>query len=146
MNFQRIGRRIQHDLKRIVKNGDLNTGNVVMFWDAESGGGAYDPNVEGDYPEAEPASGTYPALIHFVQPVTSGVRTFAEVEAGDVICDFIEDVELDGKKNPRFEIQSQPGVIYHQKNAGDELAQYWDLVVGGERMMRTVLLTRQGRG
>lgn len=129
---------IKRDMKRILDGNLLNRTVVQYFYDVEEspGSGEYDPNVESSYPEYAPESGEFNALVHFVQPETSAIRQFAEIRSGDVILDFSADVVLPSAA--RFVID---GRDYVQKSVGKELAQYWDVVVGGERMMRTLVLT-----
>ncbi len=98
----------------------------------------FDPNVEASFPSTTPQSGSWKGLVHYVQPTKSGFRTFAEVQTGDVIVDFLHDVEL--PLGSRVLIDGQ---YYVQKDAGSELAEYWDLIIGGQRMLRTLLLTKQ---
>lgn len=98
------------------------------------------PNVEASISATDEMVETHTGLVHFVQPVKSGVRLFAEIETGDVIVDFPQDVPLSDKRGIYFEID---GTAYVQKDVGDALAEYWDLVLGGRRMMRTLVLTRK---
>lgn len=138
MNLAAMMRR---DMAAALAGAGFNSMDVVFVWEVVSGSEAgYDANLEGSYPDTVPVSGTARALVHFVQPLKSGVRQFAEVEAGDVILDLAHDgvPAPEGAAGLRCIID---GKTYVQKEAGKELAQYWDLVVGGERMMRTMLMT-----
>ena len=140
MNLQTMMKR---DMQTAVKSGGMNSANVQFLWleDAGAGSGTFDANVEGSYPETREVSGTARALVHFVQPIKSGIRQFAEIQPGDVILDMQPTAmpAPEGADGLKCVIDGQ---TYVQKDAGKELAQYWDLVVGGERMMRTLLMTR----
>ena len=102
--------------------------------------GEFDPNLEETYSEPVPQSGTWPAFVHFVKPVENVERKFLEVEAGDVFLDFLYDVPLDGKRGVIFQVD---GEEYVQKKIGRDLTECYDVLVGGERMVRTVLATRK---
>lgn len=99
---------------------------------------AFDPNLESSYPATTLQSGTFPALIHFVQPSKSGFRAFAEIEVGDVILDFKADYQL-----PATAMFDVAGNRYVQKDAGSVLSQYWDIVIERVPMWRTLILTLQ---
>lgn len=133
----RIARQLQRVLAKEIRLRELNVVDVLVQWNEEGERGPdYDPNVESTWPTSESRSETFPALVHFVQPLTSGIRQFAELQAGDVILDFLQDVPL--PKRGRFVVD---GKTYVQKDIGDELSEYWDVIIGGQRMMRTVVVT-----
>ncbi len=98
----------------------------------------FDVNIESTYPATTLQSGTFPAMVHFIQPSKSGIRMFAEVQVGDVILDLKHDYQL-----PKTAIFDIAGNKYVQKDAGSVLSEYWDVVIGNERLWRTLLLTLQ---
>lgn len=77
-------------------------------------------------------------LVHFVSPATILNRGFIELRAGDAIVDLDPAETFDGMANLVFEID---GRRYVQKGVGKEVEVYYDLVMGGERMMRTLVLS-----
>lgn len=79
------------------------------------------------------------ALIHTVSPATVAERQFVEVQTGDVLLDIDPATDLSGKPGARFIVE---GKTYEQKSVGNELAECWDAVVGGQRILRTLLLRR----
>jgi len=126
--------------------------DVLVTWEAYPEGTTIDPVTQSEVlPEGGaviPMQMTVRALLHFPQPVgNTAVRQFNEVEVGDCIADFHQDVELDGKAKLQFvfldecgePIDGQKWVV---KPIGEKLAQSWDAVVGGQRLMRTVLLRK----
>jgi hypothetical protein len=134
---------MRRDQAQTLRTQGLNSGFVLALWNAPISGGMdalnhFDPNIESAYPATTLQSGTFPAMIHFVQPSRSGVRIFSEIEVGDVILDFKQGYQL--PKTAMFDIA---GNRYVQKDAGSVLSEYWDVVIGGERMWRTLLLTLQ---
>lgn len=142
-----IGRRITRVMKRMHKNGIANSGPVVLRWRTRTGSsGSYDPHLQVSkagtaYAEA---SETKIAFIHTVNIHTTGYTRFSQIQTGDIILDFIGDVTIDGREGLEFEIGrvgNTPGRLYVQKNAGDELAQSWDVHAGNQAVTRTVLVT-----
>ena len=79
------------------------------------------------------------ALVHFIGAKTS-VMQFAAVEVGDCIADFAPDEVLDGLRDLEFVIN---GETWEQKDVGEVLAKIWDAVVGGQRVLRSVLLKKK---
>lgn len=97
---------------------------------------SFNPNVEASYPSTTLQSGCWPGFVHFSQPKATGYQVFAEFEQGDCIVDFVHNVPLPDAGY--FEID---GRRYAQKKVGQKLAASWELVIGGQRMIRTALLT-----
>src|SRR5262245_13818937 len=67
------------------------------------------------------------ALVHFVAPTTSGVRMFAEIQAGDAIIDFDPDVDLENKPGLVFSFAGQDWV---QQKVGKDVEASWDAYYG----------------
>jgi hypothetical protein len=143
--MRRMAKKMKRDYKRLIDRGLLNVVALRLTWDVPGAPAvAADPNVESAAPPATSREqADVKGFVHFVQPVQSGVdRTYAEVETGDVIVDFDDDVvEFSDKDNLRFEIPAGSGRFYVQKRGGTELATYWDLVMGTTFQGRTALLT-----
>jgi hypothetical protein len=86
---------------------------------------------------ADPVKG----LVHFISPETVVNRGFIELRAGDAIVDFDPKVSFAGMQELTFEID---GRRYGQKAVGKEVTAYYDTIVSGQRMFRTVVLTLLG--
>ena len=65
------------------------------------------------------------------------MRQFNEVETGNIILDFAEDIAIDGLSDLVFLIN---GKAYVAKEIGERLAQRWDMTVGSQRLFRSVLV------
>lgn len=136
-----LGRLIQRDTKRLLRRG-ANSCLVTVVWN-KADFSATDPNLESTYPTEVLASGTHPAFVHFAQPTTSALRQFSEVAVGDAILDFAHDVDLpDGLKAAEFIIHGNPK-RWVQKPIGKDLAEAWDTIVEGQRIMKTFLITEK---
>jgi hypothetical protein len=130
---------MQRHTARIVQRGLLNTAIVTVSWQrALAETPSHDPALESTAPATETVTAQHKALVHFVEPVKSLVRQFTQIETGDVIIDFLGDVQLP-RDGVHFVIN---GVRYVQKDAGKELTEFWDLMIEGHRHMRTVVATR----
>jgi hypothetical protein len=80
------------------------------------------------------------ALVHLVAPITSGVRVFAEIQAGDAIIDFDPDVDLANKPGLVFSFAGQDWV---QQKVGKDIEGSWDAYCGDQRLHRTVAVRRK---
>ncbi len=114
--------------------------NVILRWRVRSGSGNYDPVLDGSNPAFTWAdhSEEKKAFVHYVGIHTTGYTRNSEIKLGDVILDFISDVEIDDKQSLEFQIG---GELYVQKNGGKDLAKSWDVRCGGVPINRTVLVT-----
>jgi hypothetical protein len=130
---------MRRDASRILAGGLLNTAQVTVSYEkAVDGSGPIDPALEATAPATTTVNAQYPAFVHFVEPVKSGYRQFTEIETGDVILDFLDDVAL-----PRTgAIFVVDGETYVQKEVGNQLTQFWDLMIEGQRHFRTVVGTK----
>lgn len=112
--------------------------DVTLTWDAWTGG-TLDP-VTGAH-----VGGTKAVQTQVVKgwvyevPATSGLKTGAGVEVGDVILDLAADVVVDGRESIRFTVD---GLVYEAKDIPERLARSWDVVFSGQRTTRTLLLRR----
>jgi hypothetical protein len=131
------------NLPFILERMDLNLAesgtDVVLKWMATTGG-TPDP-VTGAVigGSSTPQSETVKAFVHFVQPGTSAVKLFNEIELGDLIIDFGLNVTLEGRKQLGFEVA---GLRYVQKDISEKLAASWDVIFQGQKLYRTVLCRR----
>lgn len=134
MFLHRLPQRFARDLARIVEQRALNAGDVVMRWNAAAA--PADKNVESSYPTPVPMTETVGALIHWVSQ-RAVERGFTEFKAGDAIVSFEQEVDLD-RRDLVFELPD--GQTYVQSTVGKAVAQFWDVVIGGEPLTRTLLL------
>lgn len=87
-------------------------------------------------------------LVHFPEPgANSAIRQFNEVEIGDCIIDFGQDVNLEGKLGLSFLLldrQGNPldGQAWVPKPTSERLARTWGAVVQGVKLWRRVLLRK----
>lgn len=135
-----LSARIRRDTSRLQSRGLLNTAQVTVSYEQPVTGSApVDPALESTTPATTTVTAPpQPAFVHFVEPVKSITRQFTEIETGDVIIDFIHDVVLP-RTGAKFVID---GETYVQKEVGNQLAQYWDLIIQGQRHFRTVVATK----
>lgn len=99
-----------------------------------------DPQTQSLIGTPTPRSLVVNGLVHYVQAVSqSQVRQFAEIEIGDCLVDLPPEVAVDGLHGLTFTIA---GVVWRPKRLGDKLAKSWDMVMRGQRLVRTVLLSR----
>lgn len=134
---------IRRDMARLMADkSNANVADVTIVWNTTDLG-AVDPNLEGALPTAALQSGTWPALVHYVQPITSGLRQFAEIQVGDVILDFAFDADFpENAPGATVRIENNPAV-YVQKAVGKDLLDAWDVTLGGQRAMKTLVVTKQ---
>jgi hypothetical protein len=121
--------------------------DVRIEWTAYTGTVTVDPVTQATIGTSARMTMVARAFAHFVQVATSQVRQFNEVEAGDCILDFAADVSLEGKVDLVFTLLDQYGQpignSWVPKQVSDRLGQTWDVVVGGQRLYRSVLLRKQ---
>ena len=106
------------------------------------------PTVDGEVQGPAVQRQVARAMVHFPEPgANSSVRQFQEVEIGDCIMDFGQDVSLDGKTGLSFLIldpEGNPldGQVWVPKPTGERLARTWGAVVQGVKIWRRVLLRK----
>jgi hypothetical protein len=121
--------------------------NFLLSWVTYSGG-TVDPGtnaVVGGTATAQ-TGGPYQGLVHLSE-AKSVLRQFVEIEAGDIIVDFPPTIAIDGLQNLRFTMLDEnfapiPDQVFEQKELGGKLAQMFDVVVAGNKSLRTVLLKK----
>jgi hypothetical protein len=139
-------------LQRLPGNLARNGTQVQVSWQEWPADAVVDPVTQtkvladGQSPVAR--SKVVPAFLHFPEPgANSAVRQFNEVELGDCIADFHQDVALDRLDKLEFlflDRDGQPvdGQAWVVKQTGDVLARTWGAVVQGQRIFRSVLLRK----
>ena len=91
---------------------------------------------------------TVKAFLHFPEPgANSAVRQFNEVELGDCIADFAQDVLLDGREGLEFlflDPDGKPidGQKWVPKPVSETLARTWGVIMQGKKLWRPVLLRK----
>jgi len=130
---------MERDLDRVLDGGLLNTMDVTLRYVDVAAGITFDRNVEGSYPAREEKEIVLPALVHFFGAKTQEL-TGGEILAGDASVVFRHDAALDGKDLQCLVID---GRKYAQKSTGRHLVEDWDVIVGGQRYARTLLVTRR---
>lgn len=134
-----LSARIRRDTRRIISRRLLNTVDVTISYQKPVvGSPALDPALESTVPSTTTETAVKTALIHFVEASRSIYRQFAEIQTGDIILDFLDDVELP-RTGATFIID---GERYVQKEVGKELTQFWDVIIQGERHFRTIVATK----
>jgi hypothetical protein len=122
--------------------------DVLVSWVGWPSGTPIDPVTQSKLGSPVAMSMTVKAFLHFPQPPgNTAIRQFNEVEAGDCIADFHQDVELDGLDKLEFVFLDRDGdPIDNQKwvtkPTGEKLAQSWNAVIEGQRLLRPVLLRK----
>lgn len=130
--------KMQRDAKRILNRGALNTAEITVSWQKPvDGSQPRDPALEATAPTTETITldPKPKAFVHFVEPSKSLSRQFTQIETGDVILDFLDDVVLP-RDGAVFIVN---GDRYIQKDVGKQLTEFWDLMIEGQRHMRTVV-------
>jgi hypothetical protein len=137
---------------------------VLVLWMEPVPGQELNPDVvTGALPDGAEVevSGTLRGLWHETGATTQ-LRRYAEIQAGDVIFDtdpaalvtYLPGQTLDGvtllsgtvsldtmkAKGARF--VRPDGAVYTQRDIGDELADAWGVMVGGQLLLRTLLLRK----
>lgn len=129
INVSRIRRQIQRGRQR----GGLT---VTLHWKTVTGG-TQDPTtgyVVGQLKTDQELS--VRAFVEWIKPGDRRLEFHQAFEVNDVVIDFPETVEVDGKQDLYFEVE---GKSYVPKNLGDRVPESWDAVVNGKRIGRMVL-------
>lgn len=143
---------IRHRLQLHLKGQNTRASDVIVHW-IETDGGTPDDVTRAMVGGVQtPASGVMRAF-GYEEPARTVLRQFAEIKAGDLILDVDPDgvvelappqsgtVRLDdiARQGVRFE---WGGRLYSQAQIGEELAEAWDVIVGNQKLFRTLLLRR----
>lgn len=137
MSMHRLGQRIERTLDEILERGLLNSGDVVLRWnDAPA---ASDPNDESLMGTPTPREQTVTALIYYVsaKSVPNGFMVFDKVDA---ILTFDSRTDLSKMNGLTYELPD--GLIYVPANTGGKAVEFWETVVQGKRLARTVAVKK----
>lgn len=131
---------LKSKVRRAVQKAIVRRSSPVLL-KFDNGVTAADPNDLATWSGVEaPQTLEVSGLVHFPSAATLLNRGFVELEQGDAIVDFPPSLSFAGRNNLTFEID---GVEYVQKGVGKQVLDYYDLLVGGERLLRTCVLTRK---
>lgn len=139
--MNQAARVLHRHARRVLRKSELNACQVKALWRDRVV--VADPEMECDTDGSDGVTheAEFRALVHYVSPAAMGTQRFQEIETGDVILDYEPGAfDPDGKADVRFEIA---GVQYVQKSTGRELVRAWDVRLGGDEIMKTLLLRPQ---
>ena len=130
-------------LTLLATEGTANVVTATLLWRTVTRPLGYDRNDEDSAVGSVVAHGSLPfrAFFHQVEARLSGFQRFLEVETGDVILDYMEELALPGKENVRVLVN---GYLYAQKTASTKLLEAWDVTMGNGGLLKSVLLTPLG--
>lgn len=134
---------IQHQIRRqaaqMLASNQGPAKTVILHWREKTYPAGHDPADESSpQPTATAESLNFRALVHHVDHRNSAYQKFMELETGNVILDYLQDLDFTNKEDPRFEIN---GEFYVQKSVGKKLLEMWSTendVFGG--VFRTIAL------
>jgi hypothetical protein len=118
--------------------------DAILHWRQESLPEGYRENDESTHHGAtyEAKSIEFRALFHRVDHRLSGFTRFMEIRTGDVILEYMEDLDLATKPDARIQVGDE---FFVQKNASRELLEAWEVSLDqGRGLFRTLLLTPAG--
>ncbi len=141
--------------RAVLRNLAARGNTLVVRW-TESSGGTLDPATEAMVGATNTIlSGQIKAHIRSSEP-KNVERKFAEVQAGDLVCDIAPDglvdiypgqiitgqvgLEVIRDKGVEFFWQDR---CYKQKEVGSRLNEIWSTVIGDAPIDKTILLTRK---
>ena len=122
-------------------DGIVNTVTATLHWRTVTGRGeGYNPADESSAAglTITPGSMVFRAFFHRVDHRLSAFQKFLEVRTGDVILDYLTDLQLAGKDDCRIEVN---GNYYVMKNASVELLEAWEVANGTEGTLKSLLLS-----
>jgi len=124
----------------LASEGVANVVTAVLHWREITRPPGYDPNDESSAAETVVADLTleFRALFHQVDHRLSGYQRYLEIQTGDVMLDYLDDLSLADKADHRVVVN---GRHYVQKSASKELLETWDVQMGSGGLLRTLLLT-----
>lgn len=111
-----------------------------LHWRVETRPEGWDENDETSQAggSVEDKEMEFRVLFHRVDHRMAGFQRHMEVSTGDVIIDYMADLALAGKEDPRIEVN---GEFFVQKTAGAKLLEAWDAYMEHGGTMKTLLLT-----
>lgn len=130
---------------RLATQGRLNVVDVTLKWHVKGAVAAgYNSEIEATWGAAGVVTEqeqTIKAFFHTVSVGTTTYQKYEQVEKGDVILDFIGELDLAGRGELRFVVD---GKTYVQKDGGAEMAKTSDAWVDGIQIFRSVLVAPVG--
>jgi hypothetical protein len=113
---------------------------IVIQWQEFSGVPSTDALTGEPIGEAIERTATIKGWVHFIAPTKTGYRVHQEMEVGDALLELPASIDLTGKKDVVFVIDGQE---YVQKEVGKVLTQCYDSLIQGQKLFRTLLVTRR---
>lgn len=139
MNIPNIQAQMRRQAAMLLASDQANAVSVTLHWRTRTEPVDFDPNDESSGTVSTvPGTTEFRALFHQIDHRTAAYQRFMELETGTVILDYLEDLELDGKSDVRFEVN---GRFYSQKPVGKDVLEMWSVEngdLGG--FMRTIAL------
>lgn len=132
---------IRHQIEQALASDAPNVVSAILHWREVTRPENFDPNDESSAAGTVTVDKTLPfrAFFHTVDHRLSGFQRFMEVQTGDVILDYMDDLNLASKPDCRIEIGPH---FYVQKTASTGLLEAWDVRIGNNGTLRTLLLSR----
>ncbi len=115
---------------------------IVLRWVVQSGV-MVDVTTGAHLSASSPAARTETVngMVHYVGPILSQMKQFQEVTEGNAIIDLPADTVVEGREELEFLID---GKVWVGKDLSEQLRNYWDVYIGGQRLYRTVLVELKG--
>lgn len=131
---------IRHQITQALASDAPNVVSAVLHWREVTRPENFDPNDESSAAGTATVDKTqeFRAFFHTVDHRMAGFQRFMEVQTGDVILDYMDDLNLASKPDGRIEINGQ---FYVQKTASTGLLEAWDVRIGSNGTLRTLLLS-----
>lgn len=127
----RIGRLIGTVMDRQT----VNSAMVRLCWNGAAA--PANPNDADTYNPKMPMSEVLPALVHWISARTIA-RGYTDYQAGDALITFEGAQDLASRNGLAFLLPD--GLTYVQTAAGKGVNEFWDVMLGGERMTTTVAI------
>jgi hypothetical protein len=130
-------KKIAREVARFARK---NGTDVMLQWRVYAPGYSVDPVTQEIAGVFSVATKKVRAVgVYFVSASKTGLRTYTELETGDVIIDFPATVPIDNLAHLEFVIE---GEVWRQKTLGPAIAKAWDAIVGGIPLGRVVAGTK----
>ena len=133
---------MRHQMEQLLAADGPNTVTAKFHWRTVTKPPGYDPDDESSTATVSTADHelAFRALAHQVDHRLSGFQRFMEIQTGDLIVDYLADLDLENpaREDHRIEIN---GRYFIQKSAGTPLKEAWDIHSGTGGYFKTLLLT-----
>lgn len=137
--IHQAGRIINHTMRGLMQRGEMDTACITILHDTSAA--PADPNVQAGYPEQTTGRMEVKAFVHFVRMLNS-MRSWTTVKVGDVVLGLLPEDAKQIKELRGVTIELPDGDKYQQAEDGGELQPFWDMHIGGECTLQTVLLRK----